>query len=136
MLADGAPDRTPGESPTPGQRVAQRRVGLPAQDPLDEGVVAVTAGHPARGVKLILARQLHAGDLLEEAGERFVVRLARLLVALTFLVALTVVPAAQDAPAQKDDAAKTGKTPKKELPPDQWYKRAQQKRKEGYSFAK
>ena len=51
------------------QAVAERRVRLPAQHRLDEGVVAVTAGDSTRGVELVLARQLHAADLLGQRDQ-------------------------------------------------------------------
>src|SRR5262250_1608770 len=43
----------------------QRGAWLPIEHPPDQGVVAVAAGHAARCAQIILACELHAGDVLD-----------------------------------------------------------------------
>jgi len=52
-----------------GQPVVEGRGGLPAEHVQDHRIVAVAPGHAARGVELVLALQLHSGELLGQIDE-------------------------------------------------------------------
>src|SRR5438309_153081 len=51
------------------QAAFERRVRLPAELLLDERVIAVATGDPARGAEIVTSDELHAGDRLHFADE-------------------------------------------------------------------
>src|SRR5450631_2288202 len=52
-----------------GHACPQRRPGLPAEDVLDEGVVAVPAGHALWRTEVIRTGQADPGDLLDDRDQ-------------------------------------------------------------------
>src|SRR5262245_58381121 len=51
------------------QTVAELRIRLPAEDLVDQRVVAVAAGDALGGVEIVVALELHAGDRLGHIDE-------------------------------------------------------------------